>query len=243
MTKRGYNSEFANGFKNEVGRLDTDPPRRSKGKKVFEWQFKAAGAPKPIPVDVYLTECAEGMQFKATSERLPYPVTDTDINRLRQQVESALLEQASALSGITWEDWFEVVVEGDNSDFTDSYYSAWGSRLHIQVNRMKRGSHPGTGKPMTINHNGIVVEFPQATSIREKPKTEDFAGDVWLSEIPKERAYIPATAENKDALDEILKRMAMLRANLSSLLAHDTISESLLDLNKHLPPLLTDQSK
>lgn len=223
MTERSYNPDFPNDYRNEVGSLGVDAPRLSKGKKVFEWQFNATGAQCQIPVEVYLVKSDGQMQFKAICKRLEHPIVDTDINRLHTQVESALLEQASALSGIAWEDWFEVVVKGNNSDFTDSVHSALGANLHIQVNRLKRGIHPVTGRPVTINCNGIVVDFPQATSLQDK----DTEPDAWLRQHAKEQSYIPATAENRKALDDILSRMAMLRTSLAGVLSQEVVQARL----------------
>lgn len=62
--------------------------------------------------------------IKAECRKFQSSIIDFDINRLHQQVEAVLMEQASLLSGIAWEDWFEVIVKGSDSDFSDSLHSA-----------------------------------------------------------------------------------------------------------------------
>lgn len=222
MTTRKYNPDFNNHYQNDEAVLRVDGPQRAGGKKVFEWKFFVRGSDKKMQVDVYLDSDKDGLKFRAECDRLPSPVHHTDINTLRTQVERELTEQASSISGIVWEDWFEVVVSGSNSDFEDSRHSALGADLKIQVNRLKRGIHPLSGFPLTINCNGVVVDFPTATSISE---TEQ--GGIRFYPHPVERSYIPATPENRQAIDDILSRMDLLRANLASMLSQDVIQTKL----------------
>src|SRR5262245_5938149 len=161
-----YDSSFPNGYRNELGRLSKDAPARRAGKRMLAWEFRPVASTNIIvEVTVTLENADAGLRFRASSAKLPADVVDTDINRLHATVEQALLEQAAALSGITWDDWYEVIVHGGNSDFADSPHSALGANLHIQVNRLKRGVHPTTGQPVTININDVVVAFPTARSI------------------------------------------------------------------------------
>jgi len=233
---RKYNPDFNNGFRNEVGALGLDAPCRSGGKKVLTWEFRAKGSETVVPVTVFVEKCDEGLRFKASCDKLIGEFADPDINALHRSVEAALLDQAAALSGITWEDWFEVVVRGNNSDFEDSRYSSLGASLHIQVNRLKRGNHPVTGDAVTINTNGIVVAFPKATSITDSLPQE---GYLRLSNRPEERSYIPATLENRRALDEILDRMALLRDSMAGLLSQDKVVDKLAAVGSLMPGLLT----
>ena len=230
-----YKSDFNNGFLNKVGALALDAPTRSGGKKILTWEFTARGSQSSVSVAISVEKHEGGLRFKAACDKLVGEYADSDINALHNKVEAALLGQAAALSGIQWEDWLEVVVRGDNSDFEDSQWSALGASLHIQVNRLKRGMHPSSGEAVTINTNGVVVAFPKATSINA-PEVDQ--GGLRLRGRPEERSYIPATAENRIALDQILERMALLRASMAGLLSQDTVADKLACVAKLVPALL-----
>lgn len=224
MTNK-YNSDFNNNYMNSIGHLDIDAPQTAKGKKLFEWTFyvKSCDNTKQTKVTVIMFVIDGLITFKAECPLFVSAMTDTDVNMLRKNVETYLAEQASSLTGITWEDWFEVIVKGANSDFTDSNYSALGANLHIQVNKLKRGINPVNGNPVTININGIVVDFPNSTSIHDKKET---LNEFRVKE-EAERSYIPASAENLQALNEILSKMSLLRDKLSDFLSQELIQEKL----------------
>lgn len=223
-----------NKYQTHTGFLDVNSPARRGGKKILAWEFRARGCDESVPVDVYLIKWRSGLTFQATSKRLPSAILDTDIESLRKKVESTLLDQTSSIVGITWEDWLEIVVKGDNTEMSGD--------LRVEINRMKRGIHPKTGNAVTINHNGIVVNFPVATTIRA-PKVRDRDSQIQLHDNPCERAYIPETPENLRALKDILGRMEQLRSRLAQMLSLDSIVESLSDLNACLPLMLTDESQ
>lgn len=231
-----YDSRFPNGYRVETGVLHIEAPHRRDGKKAFTWSFKAAGSDVEVPVEVFLVrEPQQPLQFKAVCGTLPSALVDSDINRLHEAVEQALQDQAGKLTGIEWQDWFEVIVDGANSDFTDSRYSALGANLHIQVNRLKRGLDPRSGRVLTINSNGVVVPFPKASSLA---KEDARAGSgLRLDDGSKERSYIPATAENRRALDELLERMSSLREGLARLLSQESVQDRLAGLAERLPRL------
>ena len=210
-------------FSNVMGRLQADASNRAGGKKVFDWTFFTTGTKESIPVSVYLEQNESGMFFRARCSRIENSVKDTDINRLHATVEALLLEQTSSFSQIIWEDWFEVVVKGENSDFSDRKYSTLGADLHIQVNRLKRGIHPVSGEPVTINQNKIVVKFPDSTELKDEP--EKVSGIQFCS--ASGNSYIPATAANEAALRDILNRMELLRNSLAEVLSQGKVSESL----------------
>jgi hypothetical protein len=232
-----YDPEFFNGFRCETGTLLVEAPHRKEGKKAFNWTFTAKGAAQSVPVEVHLVQTDESLMFKATCALLPAALVDTDINRLHGAVEAALLDQVTSLTGIEWQDWFEVVVGGANSDFSESAYSALGASLHVQVNRLKRGVHPKSGAVLTINVNGVVVPFPRATSLGRDVHAE--GAGIRLGDREKERSYIPATPANRRALDELLGRMAALRASVASLLSQGVVQERLSTLSDALSPLIS----
>ncbi|MCV9964636.1 hypothetical protein OIU34_22350 [Pararhizobium sp. BT-229] len=234
---RGYNSNFPNGWETEFVKVQLNFTGNSSGKKVFDWNFAVAGKRDRIPVEVKAFHDGTEVWFGASSQYLPGGVKGTDINKLKQEVLVRLTEQVTLLTNIEWEDWYEVIVTGDNSDFADSRHSALGADLKIQVNRLKRGIDPATGRELTII-NGAVTDFPSPSGIDDNP--DAMASGSLTSGIryrsQAERSYIPATPENRRAIDSILARMEELRNSIAGLLSQENIEESLVqDVLKSLP--------
>ena len=230
-----YDARFNNGgHELESGQLDSNAPYRSGGKKVFDWQFRLRDATKTsIPIEVHLITDDNGAPtFKASSENMP-PIINSDIKILHQLVDRYFKSHVDAISDIKWEGWLEIVVKGSDSSFEDSKYSAFGSSLHIQVNKIQRGQHPETGEWVTVNRNGVIMKFPEPKIMR----AEKFA-DNWLRDPPEEHAYLPDTPENMMALEEIMRRMKVLRESLASFLNQDAVENNLVELERKLPLLL-----
>ncbi len=205
----------------------------STGKKVFDWQFAVAGKRDRVPVEVKAFNNGNDVWFEASCGLLIEKVRHTDINELKRQVHTILTSQITLLTNVEWEDWFEVVVKGDNSDFTDSKYSALGADLKIQVNRLKRGVDPATGRVLTVV-NGAVTDFPNPARLTEDDGSTSMGGFRWRDVA--ERSYIPATEENRQAIDHILSRMQELRHSIADLLSQENIEESLVrDVLQALP--------
>lgn len=219
---RGYNSDFNNKWTNQMVTAQLNFTNASTGKKVFDWNFVVAGRQDRVPVEVKAYNNGTEMWFQATGPHIPEGVKATDINALRGRVQEILTEQVTLLTKIDWEDWFEVVVNGSNSDFDDSRFSALGANLKVQVNRLKRGVDPHSGRILTII-NGTVTDFPQPTSLSEDEKNEE---QIKLTS-PAEKSYIPATDENRRAIDDILSRMQELRNGIADFLSQENIAESL----------------
>ena len=226
-TAPGYNPEYRNGFKTEIGALDWDAPARASGKKAFDWKFIAKGAGTKPPVDVAVNvESANGMlQFRAHCSLLVGDFVNSDINLLHAAVEAALLEKSQVLTGIDWQDWLEIAVTGDSSDFQHSRNSSMGADLKIQVHRLKRGVHPETGAILTLNANGVVVPFPKATSFIEQEA--EFSKEKIRINTAAERSYVPATQENLLALQVVMSKMGQLRADLMQLLSQGQVAAQL----------------
>jgi hypothetical protein len=133
---------------------------------------------------------------------------------------------------MVWEDWLEVVFKGKNSSFEDSKYSAMGAALHIQVNRLKRGIHPITGKTITINNNGVAVPFPEPAEYNNDRIT---LSGLKISDDPTaERSYVPATEANLLALQDILDRTADLRSRIAGVLNQNQIQPQLDNRMAHI---------
>jgi hypothetical protein len=230
MTK-GYNSNFNNHWGTEMVRAELNFTNTSTGKKVFEWTFRIPSKRDRIPVEVKAYNNGSDVWFQATGPHLVGEIKSSDINELKRVVQECLTEQVDLLTNLDWEDWFEVVVTGDNSNFTDSKYSALGADLKVQVNRLKRAVDPETGRVLTVI-NGSVTDFPEATRLSDGAPTHSGfrIGNV------AEKSYIPATDENRRAIDNILSRMQELRESIADFLSQDNITESLeKDVLKALP--------
>ncbi len=219
---RGYNSDFNNHWGTRMVGVQLNFTNSATGKKVFDWHFDIAGKRERIPVEVKAYNDGANMWFQATGPHLPQGIKATDINELRQQVQENLTQQVTLLTNIEWEDWFEVIVDGDNSDFDDSRYSALGANLKVQVNRLKRGVDPNSGKVLTII-NGAVTDFPNATRLSDDDAT---VGPYTVGKS-KEKSYIPATDENRRAIDALLARMQELRNSIADFLSQENITETL----------------
>jgi hypothetical protein len=238
MTKE-YNPRFSNHWETKFVKVQLNFSGNSTGKKVFDWQFLVAGKRDRIPVEVKAFHDGTDVWFGASSQYLPGGIKASDINKLKEEVLVRLTEQVTLLTHIEWEEWYEVVVTGDNSDFGDNRYSALGADLKVQVNSLKRGVDPATGRELTII-NGAVTDFPKPSRLDDGDETITSGS---FEDIPKlrtrsraERSYIPATPENRRAIDSILERMEELRTSIADLLRQENIENSLVhDVLKALP--------
>ena len=217
-----YNSRFNSGSHEAGARTQFNFTTSSTGNKVFEWTVRIPGLAKEIPVEIKSFNDGTEIWFEASSSSIKEKIRDTDIARLRTSVETYIEERAFLFTGIDWKDWLEVVVSGDNSDFTDSPYSSLGADLKIEVRRLKRGVVPGSDRIVTIM-NGAVTAWPEAKSISQTGDTE---GGIRLDEA-KERSYVPETAENLAAINNIVGKMAELRMAVAGLLSQDGIERNL----------------
>jgi hypothetical protein len=196
----------------------------SSGRKVFDWQFSVAGLRDRIPVEVKAVQREKDIWFEATGPHLLGGARNTDINELKREITERLAEQVNLLTNVEWEEWFEVIVTGDNSDFGDSRFSALGADLKIQINRLKRGVDPESGRTLTVI-NGAVTDFPSPRRLSDEEGQLSSSG--FRIGSMAEKSYIPATEENRRAIDHILARMAELRHSIADLLSQDNIEDSL----------------
>ena len=206
-------------------------PARSKGKPVLEWNFRAFGAEKPVPVNIYLVQCEDMWQFSAECSLLTEPVMADTADDLLQKLHGLLLSKAHGVTGIVWENWLEVEVSGTSRELTDDDRSFANAKMHLQVTRLLRGVRPD-GNIITIGTNGHVSAFPLPTSIQEAGEQ-----DQWRYRNPTERAYIPETTENIAALNELVARMALLRKDLAGFLSQKGIQQRLASLDGVLPDI------
>ncbi len=231
-------SDFYNGRGQEVGSLRGVFPALRDGKKIATWEFSPSGARggKNVAVEIYLVG-QEALRFVARCKALPSVIEDSDIESLRKKVQAALLEQSSALTGIAWEDWLEVIVAGQDGQLLK--HAGLGASLKLQINPLKRGVDPATGRVLTIDAHGRAMDFPKPSKLGGREAAEGawgaqasrLAGDgipqVWLTDPTPERAYVPDTPEVRAALQDILQRMSALRERLATVLSHESIHAAL----------------
>ncbi|UNC16230.1 hypothetical protein FE249_18455 (plasmid) [Acidiphilium multivorum] len=217
-------------YQNTVGILHPDIPAKSAGRKVGEWKYsypdiRQGGRPTIIPITILMTYRGRRASFAAISDQLPDDYEHSDINELHRLVFNALEDQARILTEVEWEEWLEITVQGatkNTLECQDRYSALLAGDLKIEVNRIKRGFHPETGLPLTVNSNGVALPFPEPT--RLSAPQEQISGMRMLT--PKERSYVPATPENIRILNGIIDRMEQLRTGLSDMLSHENVGNS-----------------
>ena len=214
-------------------------PSRRDGRKIATWRFTpSAPDERPVDIDVFLIALGGALILSARCAALPAPIEGSDIEQLRKDVWRALLEQSSLLTGIQWEDWLEVITDGRDSEFDPTH--GQGANLHIQVNRIKRGVDPVSGRELTIHAQGHVIDFARPAKLGgSESRSIGRLGE--FTERTPERAYVPDTPEVRAALDDIFSRMRALRARLARALSHEGIANAL--TANALPQLGVDLSE
>jgi hypothetical protein len=106
--------------------------------------------------------------------------------------------------------------------------------LEVLVTPIKRAIDPLTGRALTLNLNNTVTDFPTPKQAGDvDPDVQVNASlDAFIQGRPRESsfAYVPASAENVAALENIVRRIAELREALSAFLSQDQVEHSLLKL-------------
>ncbi|WP_157641861.1 hypothetical protein [Burkholderia ubonensis] len=221
------------------GYLRVANTRVSTGKVVDEWVFvsplevRGRKAPKLAVTVSMKSEGRTGITFIAHGDCLPRSIVDTDIERLRKAVEDELRFQHDKASGLQWEDWLEVQVRepvGSRGRTTEK-------GIEVLVMPIKRAIDPETGKALTLNLNNLVTAFPEPKRAGEAdPEAEAGEGlGSFIQGRTRESSfsYVPATAENVAALENIFRRIDELRQALSTFLSQEQVEHSLLKLVAH----------
>jgi hypothetical protein len=156
-----------------------------------------------------------GLMFKALSPALTESIEDSDIQRLRERIEAWFQAAALKRSGLVWEDWIEIVVQGyDRSHENEVVVS-----LDIKRNILKRAVMP-TGEAVelrTTNGHSYVRPFPKPKRSGEEDEPEGtgiFKG-VNCRDTNHEYAYVPATQENLAAITAIQQGLVAVRQKVS----------------------------
>jgi hypothetical protein len=225
-----------------AGHLKVGTTRLNGGKLIDEWTFaspfqRGDKAPAGMTVQIFLQKSEQaGVSFCARGPGLPQELVRCDIEQLRQSVEAALRLQHDLATNVCWETWLEVRVDGGTTAHASEQRTQ--SELRVQYTPIQRGVDQATGVAYVLTVNGTAALFPLPKKVGEPDVP--VPGDKWtlgLRDRESEYAYLPASAGNIAALDELISRMEGLRTALSQLLRHDTIAVALASLAPGLPTL------
>lgn len=230
----------------QLGRLDANP-KTSNGRAIDTWSYhtpdpNAPGGMTTIKVPVVMHSGPEGLHFVARMDGVRAPVTDANIQTLREKVEARLAELTEAATGVVWEDWLMVTVTAHDEERAQAHRLQSG--LSIEVRPIKVGRWPGNGELYTMAMSGpYAIRLPQPKKSRGFVDRETLAGETGMRlETDEEVAYVPATPENLAALADLRDRLRVLRARLAEVLSAEAITNTLADLSNRLPQLAAPQS-
>lgn len=222
-------------------KLDAEPSRKD-GRLVDEWLFTAAkpGAGKDqnveVKIKVNLVSEDGKLLFRAHIPDLG-KIEDSDIQKLRERVTEATERYSIEKMGSVWEDWLKVTV---NDDSRGSDPDRFTTGLTINVEPVKRGIDPKSGKPYIFSTNGfwsIPMHHESLLGDNGDGRFEaEMAGKIALSSN-RTVGFVPATPENLAALHDLADKMGMLRDRLMNMLAHEEIQKTLESLSEFLPAL------
>ena len=196
------------------------------GKKFTTWTFRPVGADSfDINIDILYPNDGKPLRFSATSPHLSKSYENTDIEKLRVDVETELLSSCSLFNNIVWEDWYEVVVSGNISNS----HLGIKSDLNISYGMLKRGINPENGDAVTIHNNMVIIPFPKA---KKSGVSNDKLG--YSTSTDSEVSYIPVSPENTRVLEELTTKLHILKQEISTFLSQDNISKSIENFNPQI---------
>lgn len=198
----------------DVGKIRA-PITNAAGKVIAEWQFQWPLTKASHRCVVKIFTNYDGAHFTAfpmkpdgNAQGTPFrqdlevfhPITDTDINRLKERVEAAYQSFYAIQSEGVFSDWIELVV-------TPGGWGRDGQGVAVERKSMKKVVLP--------NGSEYAVTSTEANPF-PKPKPAGVKDDVKFGgrEQKYEYAYIPATEENKAKLEELFGAIATLRERL-----------------------------
>lgn len=168
----------------------------------------------------------QGMIFSATSECWKEEITSPNIDALFEKVQEAFRTFDLAQRGIVWEDWLEIVIQPES--LWNRNEDGHSAGLVLGYRTIKRGLDPRSRRPYTITHHGHVSDFPKPKTAGEKEKGDKGDGFHHGRDAEHQYAYLPATPENRAALDTIMRKLGELRTRLASILYQKVIGTELI---------------
>ena len=179
-----------------------------------------------IPVRVSLIDKQGQLTFRARIEGLG-SIEDPNIQALHERVEEALSHHCAANLGCVWHDWLKVSI---NTAPWEESRSDLSCGLAVQVERVKYGVDPSTGKAYTLSDSGawaVPVASPRERAedmARFFPNSRG-AADTLTEKVSE--SYVPATPENIAAIEALRQRMGDVRRRLIEALKQDSIAQTL----------------
>ena len=220
----------------KTSKLEAEPSRRD-GKMVDEWTFKAAKPAEKgnsgitVAVKVNLVSDEGRLFFRARIPELG-AVEDSDIQKLRERVEQVVHKFSVERLGNVWQDWLRVTVMDEGSSRGPGDFS---SGLQVKVEPVKHGVDPTTGKAYILSDHGMWAMPMDSKHVMGEHGDGRFEAErvngISLSEN-KTVAFVPATPENLQALNDLSERMNALRDRLMDVLSHQQITQTLVKLNE-----------
>lgn len=211
----------------KIGKLSTTSTN-SAGKKVDEWVFTSPFGKQHRCVVKIFGDYQNGMRFTAYplkhgasaqgepmrgSIEIFKPITDTDINRLKESVEEAYRFYDEVANGASWEDWLEVKIDrrGDNGLFGRFD----GSEISIGYRWIKKAVLPDGREVCANNEGNYITKFPEpkAQGVEDPKPTGQWAPSS--RDKNAEYAYIPATEENIKVLENMVAGLRELHSRVS----------------------------
>lgn len=216
---------------NQVGSLSATSTN-SAGKKVDEWVYhspfgrnhrcvvKIFGSYKGMKFTAFPMKggsSAQGLAYRADLEVFE-PISDTDINRLRERVLEAYRNYDEVANGVKWSNWLEVVIA--SSDKISFGYS--GQELAIQYKRIKKAVLPD-GQELTVNSNDLIKPFPKP---KRQGEEDPLIDGRWSSDrrTQDEYAYVPETEENLKVLNDMAQGVRTLHERVSDFVRTSNIN-------------------
>lgn len=222
-----------------TGHLNVGTTRTADGKVIDKWTFTSPyshGAARntetrdkleKLTVDLVIFKQPDGsITFRARGKCLPGGfIEHTDIEALRQAVETCLQEQHDVLMGCQWEDWLEVRVQRNEPFSRESS----GITVGVEYRVIKR-TVDAQGKAWGLSRNNLVSPFPEPKRAGVKDPADSLDGFRTSDrKAEDEYSYIKATPENIAALEGVTARFEALHQALATLLQQGSITESLRD--------------
>lgn len=172
----------------------------------------------------------KGIEFVATSKAWDGEIVSPDIEKLFASVTEAFQTYDLARRGIVWEDWFEIVVAPASERYHRDEGESAGFSVTYRV--IKRGVDPrDAAKIYTLGEYNSVGPFPTAKAAQvvkdDEDEEEAEERDPFRRDASYQYAYLPATPENRAALDAIRVAIETARARLTALLVQDSIGKTL----------------
>lgn len=232
-------------------------PRFYRATKIDEWKFKSPFGDRAwadqMVAEVRMRKSDRrgrlidqtGIEFFATSKCWPGEIAHSNTTTLLGMVKREFQLYDMAHRAIVWEDWLEIEVSPrDHSDDPDAGKFSVGLELTYRV--IKRGVDPRDGKAYTLtdsSYAGNVIPFPlpkAAGVVDRNPRTgkvvDNSTGRDWYHarEERDQFAYLPATPENRAALDDLIAKMHQLRDRLAGVLEQTVIAKQLAGVSGRL---------